>query len=117
MGRRSNEAKAVTKIIKIQRQPGFFTVTIKKDDKVIFHKSKLSKDEYLSLYLKNIESNITNHPEFTVEDIIEGYNKLWSKFTIISSYTDSYGHKWKNTPLSSKCIYNKVNTIFNKIKQ
>lgn len=117
MGRRSNAAKAVTKIIKIQKQPGFFTVTIKKDDKVVFHKARIFKDEYLNLYLKNLESNITKHPEFTVEDIIKGYNNLWSKFTIISSYTDSYGYKWKNTPLPPKWINNRVNTIFNKIKQ
>ena len=84
MGRRSNAAKAVSKIIKVQKQPGFFRVVIKNGDKVIFSKSRLSKDEYLTLYLKNIESNITNHPEYTIEDIIEGYKNLWSKFTIIS---------------------------------
>ena len=71
MGRRSNAAKAVSKIIKVQKQPGFFRVVIKNGDKVIFSKSRLSKDEYLTLYLKNIESNITNHPEYTIEDIID----------------------------------------------
>ena len=116
MGRRSNAAKAVSKIIKVQKQPGFFRVVIKNGDKVIFSKSRLSKDEYLTLYLKNIESNITNHPEYTIEDIIEGYKNLWSKFTIISIYTDSYGYKWKNTPLPPKWIYDRVNIIFNKIK-
>lgn len=116
MGRRSNAAKAITKIIKIKKQPGFFSVAIKNGDKVIFSKSHLSKDEYLNLYLKNIESNITKHPEYTIDDIIEGYKNLWSKFTIISNYTDSYGYKWKNTPLPPKWIYNRVNIIFNKIK-
>lgn len=117
MGRRSNAAKAVSKIIKIQKQPGFFGVLIKNGDKIIFSKSRVSKDEYLTLYLRNIESNITKHPEYTIEDIIEGYKNLWSKFTIISNYTDSYGYKWKNTPLPPKWIYNRVNIIFNKIKK
>ena len=116
MGRRSNAAKAVSKIIKVQKQPGFFRVVIKNGDKVIFSKSRLSKDEYLTLYLKNIESNIINHPEYTIEDIIEGYKNLWSKFTIISIYTDSYGYKWKNTPLPPKWIYDRVSIIYNKIK-
>ena len=41
MGRRSNEAKAVTKIIKIQRRPGFFTVTIKKDAESVITNRKI----------------------------------------------------------------------------
>ena len=35
MGRRSNAAKAVSKIIKVQKQPGFFRVVIKNGDKEI----------------------------------------------------------------------------------
>ena len=117
MGRTSNAAKAVTKIINIHKRPGFFIVTIKNSDgKVIFHKCKVSNEEYLDLYLKNLENNITNHPEFTIEDIINGYIKLWSKFIIISNYIDSYGHRWNNTPLPSKWIKNKVNMVYNTIK-
>ena len=48
--------------------------------------------------------------------IIEGYKNLWSKFTIISIYIDSYGYKWKNTPLPPKWIYDRVSIIYNKIK-
>lgn len=116
MGRLSKEAKAISKMAKMIKQPGYFTVVIQKDDKVIFSKRKLTKDEYLSLYLKNIEANITNHPEYTIDDIIKGYKNLWGKYIIKSVYTDSYGHKWNNTPLSDKSIFNRVSIIYNKLK-
>ena len=83
MGRTSNAAKAVTKIINIQKRPGFFIVTIKNSDgKVIFHKSKVSKEEYLDLYLKNLENNITNHPIYC--NIANFFKSHFLVFTFVS---------------------------------
>ena len=94
MGRRSKSEKAIEKIIKIKREPGFFTVVIKKGDTIVFSTKRISKIDLTKVYLKNLGENISKHPEFTSKDILNAYKQLWSKYTISSTYTDSYGHRW-----------------------
>lgn len=100
MARKSKATKAVEKIIKVVKQPGYFLVLIKKDDKNIFYNTRLSKDKYLELWFKGLKENIEKHLDWSVEDFVSKYNNIWSNFTVLSDYVDSYGHKWRQTPLS-----------------
>ena len=49
MGRRSKSEKAIEKIIKIKREPGFFTVVIKKGDTIVFNTKRISKIDLIML--------------------------------------------------------------------
>lgn len=78
---------------------GFFKIYISKGDKVIAN-GKINKSDFLKFWFKNLSSNITNHPEWSAEDFNSAYNTLWSNYTVLSDYVDSYGHIWKDTNLS-----------------
>ena len=117
-GRISKAEKAVTAISKTVKQPGYFTVVIKLDDKVIFSNRHISKIELTKVYLRNLAENIAKHPEFTAKEILDAYKSLWSKYKIISSYTDSYGHTWlRNSFLGDRWLITYINNILNSSKQ
>lgn len=78
---------------------GFFRIYITKGDKVVFS-GKTDKQNFLKLWFKNLETNITNHPDWSAEEINSAYDMLWNNFTVLSDYVDSYGHIWKDTNLS-----------------
>lgn len=116
-GRISKAEKAITAISKTIKQPGFFTVVIKLGDKVIFSNKRISKIELTKVYLRNLSENITKHPEFSAEEILDAYKKIWSKYKIISSYTDSYGHTWLNNSfLGDRWLITYINNILNSSK-
>lgn len=118
MGRRSKSEKAIEKIIKIKKQPGFFTVVIKKGDIVVYNIKQISKIDLTKVYLKNLESNIEKHPEYTSKDILSAYKQLWSKYTISSIYTDSYGHKWtKGSFLADSWLLKYIDNVLETIKK
>lgn len=118
MGRRSKSEKAIEKIIKIKREPGFFTVVIKKGDTIIFSTKHISKIDLTKVYLKNLEANITKHPEYTSKDILNAYKQLWSKYTILSTYTDSYGHRWtKGSFLADSWLLKYIDNVLESIKK
>lgn len=120
MGRISKSEKAVKNIVqqKIIKQPGYFSVVIKKDDTVIFSNRKISKVDLTKVYFKNLENNIKNHPEYTAKDIVNIYKKLWSKYKIHSVYTDSYGHKWtKNSFLADSWLVSYVTDKLNEFNK
>lgn len=112
MGRKSKAEKAIVKLSKVVKQPGFFTVVIKLSDKIVFANKNISKIELTKVYLRNLQQNIAKHPEFTAEDILKAYKQLWSKYTIISRYTDSYGHVWTvNSFLADSWLLKYINNV------
>lgn len=93
-----------------KRTPGIFKIKISKEDKVIFNKTNMSKQDVLALYFKNLDENIKNHPEYNdAGQLCELYDKLWSNYNIISIYIDSWGHKF-NCFLSNEAKYNYINS-------
>lgn len=115
MGRKSKAEKAITKLSKVVKQSGYFSVIItSKDNKIIFSNKKITKIELTEIYLRNLKQNIKKHPEYNAEDILSAYKQLWSKYNINSKYTDSYGHIWtKNSFLSDNWLLKYISNILN----
>ena len=111
---KKKETKVKITYPKVKREPGYFQVLIKKNDKVIKTYKKLSKLEFLRLYFNSIDSNIEKHPEYKAEDFIKSYTLIWNNYQIISDYIDSYGHRWHNSGLSDKA---KIEFIKNKLNE
>lgn len=113
MGRKSKSEKAIEKFAKIEKTSGYFTISIRKqDDTVVFSNKKISKIDLTKIYLKNLKANISKHPEYNAKEILQAYHNLWSKYKIISVYTDSYGHKWtKNAFLSDTWLITYINNV------
>ena len=108
---KKKETKVKITYPKVKREPGYFQVLIKKDDKVIKTYKKLSKLEFLRLYFNSIDSNIEKHPEYKAEDFIKSYTLIWNNYQIFSDYIDSYGHRWHNSGLSDKAKIEFINNI------
>lgn len=111
---KKKETKVKITYPKVKREPGYFQVLIKKDDKVIKTYKKLYKLEFLRLYFNSIDSNIEKHPEYKAEDFIKSYTLIWNNYQIFSDYIDSYGHRWHNSGLSDKA---KIEFINNKLNE
>ncbi len=100
-------------VILKKREPGFFKLTIKKGDTIIFNNNKLDKLSFYKIYFKDLETNIKNHQDWKAEDFLNAYKNLWSKFTILSRYVDSYGHLWNNTMPPDKWLIQYLNESIN----
>lgn len=113
MGRKSKSEKAIEKFAKVEKTPGYFTVSIRKEDgTVVYSNRKISKADLTKVYLRNLETNIAKHPEYDAKEILQAYHNLWSKYKIISVYTDSYGHKWtKNAFLSDTWLLTYIDNV------
>ena len=60
-------------------------------------------EKFLDKYFMKLENNIIEHPEYSNDQIIEKYKKMWENVgTLRSYYTDSWGHKWACFPHISK---------------
>lgn len=96
--------------------PGYFSLIVRKGDKVIISYPKLSKEEYVKIYFRKLENNIITNPNMTAEDILNTYRKMWSKFDFKSWYKDSWGHTWSNQIPSTKWKW-MINYLNNKINE
>lgn len=98
--------------IKIQKQiPKWDLYLVKPTGTSLIVKSA-SLNTFLNKYFINLSKNLESHPELSVEEILDKYQKLWeSAGTIRSYYTDSWGHKWACFPHITK-----ITDYINKIK-
>lgn len=87
-----------------KREPGYYTLKISNQDKTVFYKSHLSKEDFCKAYFKNIEANIQKHPEYNSEQLLDAYKKLWDKYKLECYYTDSWEHIWSDTKPSDKVM-------------
>lgn len=89
-----------TPIKTVKRTSGYYNLLVKKEDKVIISKSKLSKKDFCKLYFQKLEDNLTKYD--TPEELLEAYKTLWSKYDIKCNYIDSWGHLWEDQFPSDK---------------
>lgn len=83
-----------------KKQPGFFTIYIKKDSELKLVATNLNTESFLDLYFTNLVKNITLNT--TKEQVLTKYNEIWKSKGIYIVYTDSWGHKWENQIPSNK---------------
>lgn len=71
---------------------------------------------FLTKYFINLKNNIVTHPEYSNDEIIDIYKKLWEKQgTLRSYYNDSWGHKWACFPHNKRLI-SYIETCRNEVK-
>lgn|SRR5574344_377135 len=84
------------------------------NDKVTFSNSKLSKDKFMELYFQNITTNLEKHKDWSLEDFVQQYKNLWSKYKFQCDYIDTYGHVWSNYYPSDKRLIDYLKKIYAK---
>src|SRR5574344_2461748 len=99
----------------IKKTPGVYNFVGTVDGKIVMKYSKLSKLDALNIFFNKIEDNIKN-TTYTAEEIYAKYKEKWSKINFKSSYTDSYGHLWKDTFIPDHYVLDYLNNLINKLR-
>lgn len=84
----------------LKKQPGFFTIYVKKDSEIKLVATNLNTESFFDIYFTNLIKNIT--VDTTKEQVLDKYTTIWENKGIYVTYTDSWGHVWKNQMPSKK---------------